>query len=647
MPRAGHAPLRRLAAIVLVTAGVVAALVAGGPRLGAWRKEHALPRGQKPTVLLVTLDAVRADRLGAYGYGQGRTRTVDELAAQGVVFETVYTTAPLCLPAHASLLTGRLPVHHGARDEVDPIVADIPTLAERLRAADYRTAAFLGTSALDQKYGLARGFDVYQDDFGPPGKRPGAFERAAAALVVERALSWLDAPADEPAFLWAHLADAMAPHNLPEAMAKDFAGRAYDGEVAFVDEQLGRLVSGVRQRRPETLVAVVSDHGESLGDHGEDTFGYFVYSATTRVPWILSMPGRIPSGVRVAPVVRTVDLVPTLLDLLGLPAAPGGDGASLVPLLIGRGAEGPGPAPVENVSLRRKFGLAPLFALRSGPHLYVRAPRPELYDTAQDPQEKDDVSTRLTRVAERLASDLAARIPDAASSDTGGLRDPKDTLDLYNRYQLALEMEGRREFDRAIAAHRSILSEAPGFLQARRKLSEVLIRAGRPGESELEMKDMIAKEQALDTTYMNLALVRYRAKKPEEALEWLRKGVALYPASAALRHRLGRLLVESKRYQEAETELREALALEPRLLDGYVALGLALDGQGRHDEARAAFGEVRHMAPDSTEAAEAGVALGITPPSPAPGPPGSSPAPSAAPSPPSPSPFPTPSAPRP
>jgi len=637
LPRPVPSWLRRRGGALLAAVALAGGLLAAKPPLRVWWKERALPRGQKPTVLLVTLDATRADRLGAYGHGQGTTTAADELAAQGVLFEQAYVAAPLCLPSHATILTGRLPLHHGARDELDTLSLDAPTLAEQFRAAGYRTAAFVGTSWLDQSRGLARGFEIYDDDFGPPGKRPGAFERGAAGVVVDRALAWLEAPDDRPLFLWAHLADSMAPHNLPEAIAEDFAGRAYDGEVASVDGQMGKLIAGVRRKHPQTLVAALADHAESLGDHGEDTFGYFLYSATTRVPLLISMPGHIPSGVRVAPVVRTVDLAPTLLDLVGLPVPSGLDGVSLVPLMVGRSREGPGPAAIENVSLRRKYGLAPLFALRSGPYLYVKAPRPELYDTAQEPLEKDDVSARLTRVATRLASELAALIPDSAAPDTGGLRDPKDTLDLYNRYQLALEMEGRRDYLQAIGAHRSILSEAPGFLYARRKLTEVLIRAGRLGESELEMKDLIEKGQAVDSTYLNLALVRYRLKKTDEALEWLAKGEAQFPRSAALRHRMGRLLLEAKRDQDAEAELREAISLEPRFLDAHLALGLALEGQGRKEEAGALFAELRRLAPDSPEAGEAAAALGLAPASPAPSPspsPGSSPSTTPTPSPP-------------
>ena len=618
LPRAVPRSWLRAGSSVLAVALVAVLAAAAGPRLSVWWKERALPRGQKPTVLLVTLDATRADRLACYGYAQAKTPAADELARQGVLFEQAYVAAPLCLPSHATILTGRWPTGHGVRDENDVLGAQVPTLAEQFRAAGYRTAAFVSTSSLDQSRGLGRGFDVYQDDFGPAGKRPGAYERGAASVVVDRALAWLEVIDTRPLFLWVHLADSMAPHNLPEAQARDFEGRPYDGEVAAVDGHLGRLVTGVRRRFPQTLVAALADHGESLGDHGEDSFGYFLYSATTRVPFLLSMPGHLPSGVRVPQVVRSADVVPTLLDLVGLPAPPALDGTSLVPLMVGRAREGPGPAPIENVSLRPKYGLAPLFALRSGPYLYIKAPRSELYDVAQDPQEKDDASARLTRMASTLAAELQARIPDTIAQENRGLRDPKDTLDLYNRYQLALEMEGRRDFAHAIAAHGSILSEAPDFVYARRKLSEVLIRAGQLRESEVVLKELIEKHQAVDVTYLNLALVRYRAKKMGEALDWLRKGVAAFPASAALRHRLGRLLLEAKLYDEAERELREAQALEPRFLDVYVALGAALTGQGRKDDARTVYEKVREIAPDSPEAAEAAVALGLAPASPAP-----------------------------
>lgn len=626
-PRAAPRSWLRTGSLILVAALAAGLAAAGGPRLLAWWKERALPRGQKPTVLLITLDATRADHLGCYGYSAGQTPAADELAQQGVLFEQAYTQVPLCLPSHATLLTGRWPAAHGVREELDVLGPQVPTLAEQFRSAGYRTAAFVSTSSLDQSRGLGRGFDVYQDDFGPAGKRPGAYERGAASVVVSRVLAWLEAVDTRPLFLWVHLADSMAPHNLPEARAKDFAGRPYDGELAEVDGHMGRLVSGVRRRHPQTLVAALADHGESLGDHGEDTFGYFVYSATTRVPFLLSMPGKLPSGVRVPAIVRAVDLVPTLLDLVGLPAPAGLDGASLVPVLLGSRREGPGPAPIENLSLRSKYGLAPLFALRTGPYLYVKAPRSELYDVAQDPQEKDDAAARLTRVASTLAADLQARIPDAAAPENRGLPDPKDALDLYNRYQLAQEMEGHRDFPHAVAAYASIVSEAPGFTNARRKLSEALIRDGQWGQSEVVMKELIDKKQAVDATYLNLALVRYRAKKTDEALDWLRKGVALFPASAPLRHRLGRLLLEKKSYSEAENELREAQALEPRFLDVYVALGAALDGLGRKEEARAVYERVREIAPDSTEAGEAAVALGLAPASASPSPsPGAAPA---------------------
>jgi len=334
LARAGASRPWAAAAAVAAAAGLVAGLLAT-PRLGPWWTERSLPRGQRPAVLLVTLDATRADRLGCYGYAQAKTPAADELARQGVLFEQAYVAAPLCLPSHATILTGRWPAGHGVRDENDVLGATVPTLAEQFRAAGYRTAAFVGTSSVDQSRGLGRGFDVYQDDFGPPGKRPGAYERGAASVVVDQALAWLETIDNRPLFLWVHLADSMAPHNLREAMAKDFEGRPYDGEVTAVDGHMGRLVTGVRRRFPQTLVAALADHGESLGDHGEDTFGYFLYSATTRVPFLLSMPGRLPSGRRVAPVVRTADLAPTLLDLVGLPAPPALDGASLVPLPVG------------------------------------------------------------------------------------------------------------------------------------------------------------------------------------------------------------------------------------------------------------------------------------------------------------------------
>jgi arylsulfatase A-like enzyme/Flp pilus assembly protein TadD len=479
------------------------------------------------------------------------------------------------------------------------------TAAELFRRAGYRTAAVVASTALDRARGLGRGFEDYLDDLNEPGKRPGRGERETAEQVVDRALAWLAAAGPGPVFLWVHLADAKAPHRPPEDLAREYEGRPYDGEIAALDRAVGRLRAKVGEARAQAIFVLTSDHGEALGEHGEEGFGFFLYGATTRVPLVLALPPGGPRGVEVAVPVRSVDVLPTLLDLCGL-RVPRMDGRTLRRLAEGRTQEGPGPAVLENVDLRRSFGLAPLFALRDGAHLYVRAPRPELYEVSKDAAEKEDLSTQQPHVARRLEEALAARVPPGERSAAA---DPKDFLDLLRRYRAAQAIEERGGCAQAALVFRSILSEDPGFTLARVSESEALVRCDRLDEAALVLEDLVERGEARDATYLNLALTHHRRQRTDQALEWLRKGIEAFPRSAALRHRTGRVLLVLKRPEEAAKELEEALALEPRFLDARLALGLAEQQRGRPEQARAAFEETRKLSPGSSEAKEAGEAL--------------------------------------
>ena len=581
---------------------LIGGLLLAALAVGLWL-QLAPRRGNGTSVILITLDAARADHIGAYG-GAVRTPNLDALGRDGVRFDQAYTAAPLCLPAHASILTGRWPRNHGLRtDEQDLDPRGGTTAAEVFKRAGYRTAAVVASTMLDRSRGLARGFDEYLDDLNEPGKRPGRGERESAEQVVDRALGWLASAGPAPVFLWVHLSDAKAPHNPPAELAREYEGRPYDGEIAALDRAVGRLREKVVEARPQSIVAVTADHGDALGDHGEEGFGFFVYSATTRVPLLIALPPGLPRGVKVTAPVRTIDVLPTLADLCGLRART--DGRSLRPLAFGGTQDGPGPALVENLDLRRSFGLAPLFAARDAAHLYVRAPRPELYDVVKDPGEKEDLAAREPEVTRRLEGVLE----DPAPSDKAAAADPKDFLDLLRRYRAAQAMDDNGNCAQAALVYRSIVSEAPDFALARVAESEALTRCERLPEAALVLEELIKRGEARDSTYMNLALTHHRRKATEAALEWLKKGVEAFPRSAALRHRTGRVLLLLKRPEEAVKELEEALALEPRFLDARLALGLAEEARGRREQARAALQEAQKLAPSSPEAKEAADAL--------------------------------------
>ena len=374
---------------------------------GGAGSEVARPRH----LLLVTLDTVRADHLGAYGYAAAETPNLDHLAQAGLRFDQAMSPVPLTLPSHASLLTGRLPLEHGVRHNgARPLAAGTETLATRLTTCGFDTAAFVGAFVLDHRFGLNRGFGHYDDDIArDPGRDLRLEAERPASEVVDRALAWLareEAAPARPQFLWLHLYDAHAPYTPPAPFAERHPDQPYDGEIAAVDAQLGRLLAAVRQRLgADVLVAVVADHGESLGDHGESTHGLLLYQPVLRVPLLLAGPG-LPAGRTVATPVGLTDLAPTLAGLLGC--------AGEVPLGTGRdlsgylraGDEPPGADLYAETQYPTLFGWSPLTALRRGAFKYIAGPRPELYDLNQDRGEEHDLLHREPATARPLAARL-------------------------------------------------------------------------------------------------------------------------------------------------------------------------------------------------------------------------------------------------
>ncbi|MGE5813555.1 MAG: sulfatase, partial [Acidobacteriota bacterium] len=344
-------------------------------------------------LLLVTLDTTRADRIGAYGAPDAGTPNLDRLASEGAVFTHATTAAPLTLPAHSSIFTGRFPPVHGVRDNggffLDP---KQQTLAETLQQNGFETGGFVGAYVLDSKWGVNQGFKKYFDDFDLTKYKAislGAIQRPGNE-VVDEALKWLDGASRSRFFAWVHLYDAHTPYEPPEPFASRFAGRPYQGEISFADSQVGRLVSFLEERDllEKTVIVVVGDHGESLGDHGESGHGFFVYESVMHVPMIVRAPYTLTRGRRITDPVRTVDILPTALDLLGVRAKlPPIDGVSIVPLLAGARREMDLEAYAEALYPLHHFGWSDLRALREGRYKVIAAPRPELYDLESDPKE--------------------------------------------------------------------------------------------------------------------------------------------------------------------------------------------------------------------------------------------------------------------
>lgn len=374
---------------------------------GLWRlvvNPERAPLG----VVIVTLDTTRADRLSAYGYMDAVMPHLDRLAREGIVFDRATSVAPLTLPAHCSLFTGLFPPAHGVHDNADPALSpEHTTLAEILHARGFRTGAFVGSAVLDADRGLSQGFEQYSgvaDGALRDRSRPRPLQRPANETVDE-ALRWLSGVGDSHFFLWVHLYDPHRPYDPPEPFRSAFRD-PYIGEIAFADSQVGRLLDALDRRGQldRTVVVVAGDHGESLGDHGERDHGVFVYESVLRVPLILSAPHVAPG--RIDDVVRLVDVMPTVLDLLGLPR-PRTDGVSLADAIHGR----PGRLDLEAYSeslYPRRFGWSPLRSLRAGRFKLIEAPRPELYDLERDPFEERNIYEERRSLAGTLQERLAA-----------------------------------------------------------------------------------------------------------------------------------------------------------------------------------------------------------------------------------------------
>jgi arylsulfatase A-like enzyme len=352
-------------------------------------------------VVLITLDTTRADRLPAYGFASVLTPALDRLAREGVVFNRAMSVAPLTLTAHTSLLTGLYPPHHGVRDNADAALdAKYATVATILQAAGFHTGAFVGSTVLSADRGLARGFDVYDDGRSRGAKPP---RRRSGDHVVDGALAWLDSIGSSPFLLWVHLYDAHAPQTLPTEYRRTY-GDSYVGGIAFEDAQVGRLIDALDRKHllDSTAIVIAADHGESLGDHGEDEHGIFLYESTLHVPLIVRARGLAPT--RVTGLVSLVDVLPTVLDLVGLPIQQV-DGISLLQMLKNRTKPSMRNVYAESMYAQR-FGWSPLRAVIDEQFKYIDAPKPELYDRDADPFEEHNLIPDHPAIAIAMRNDL-------------------------------------------------------------------------------------------------------------------------------------------------------------------------------------------------------------------------------------------------
>jgi arylsulfatase A-like enzyme/Tfp pilus assembly protein PilF len=563
----------------------------------------ALPEAQspaRPNILLITLDTTRADRIGAYGYKLAETPNLDGLAREGIRFADATTHSPLTAPAHAALFTGRYATRLGVKTNGSTALPEsAETLAEALKGAGYRTAAFIGAFIVDRQYGFAQGFDLFDASFRD--YRPEAKLRVerSADQVIAPALEWLQASAGAPFFGWVHFYDPHTPYAAPPPFGTRHGARPYDGEIAYVDDAIGKLLAALgREALERTLVVAVGDHGEMLGEHGEEEHGVFLYEASLHVPWIVRLPRAERAGTVVAEQVRSVDLMPTVLDLVGVRRAGRAaiDGESLAPVIRGRPRRDPPPSYADAHYPELNFGWSMLRSWRVGEWKYVDAPRPELYDLRVDRRELKNVTAQRSNVSARMAAELqdtwrsfgeaaesVAPQPDPetlarlrslgyvgiATPRPGGHRgpDPKDKIQDLQRFRTLLT---GATADLAAGRSDAAIAKLKGAVAINDRAYDVHVLLGDAWRQKGEFDKALGEYDAaalLNPEIVSphlLAAEAYRAQGlSEKALERVEAAARIGPGSGEVAFARGRVMEGAGRIDEALAAYHRAVDVNP------------------------------------------------------------------------------------
>jgi len=540
---------------------------------------------EKPNIVLVTLDSARADRMGFLGAKGGLTPNLDGLARQSIVFEQAYAQSPSTVASHAALLTGTYPPYNNVSELGAGLGARLPYLPELLRAAGYRTAAFVGTMQLDPREGFApgfdRGFDKYDAGFRLPQmgeSRYGTVERRGAE-VVGRALSWLERPGKGPFFLWLELNDAHAPYQPPAGYGR--AGSAYNGEIKYADAQLSKLFAGLRSRKlyDTALIVVASDHGESLGAHGEETHGVFLYDETIHVPLLVKLPQN--RAAKAAAHVRLVDVAPTVLEMAGVPAPPQMQGQSLLRAMRQAGM---GEAAYARSDFSREaFGWSRLEAWRAGKYLYIRAPKPELYDTDGDPGATHNLAGSSQATAGTMATQLLAFDGRMTGKASGSAQLSSSELQ-------KLASLGYVGLQKPVSSNEGAVTgtDPKDEIALANKVEDAMreIEDGKPQRASAALQTVLKGHPQMFLAQFAVGTAKMQERQYAAAVPFLRKAIELQPQAAWAYYEMGEALTHTGDWKGAATHLEIAVARLPEMAEAHATLAEAYQHLGRVAEAK-------------------------------------------------------------
>jgi arylsulfatase A-like enzyme/cytochrome c-type biogenesis protein CcmH/NrfG len=559
--------------------------------------QRKAPQKSYPDVFLVTIDTLRADHVHCYGYEKIATPTLDLLAKDGIRFAAAFTPSPITNTSHTSILTGLLPSAHGVTDFAVPLASAHPTLAELLQKQGYQTAGFIGAVILDSKSlapGLDRGFDFY-DNFpqhSASKSRWGRVERRGMD-VVQHAEKWLDAHRTGPRFVWVHLYDPHDPYEPPLPYSQTYKDRLYDGEIAYADSALGHFVSYLKKQGwyDRALIVAVGDHGEGLGEHREETHGIFLYDSTTHVPLILKLQNQQDATRVVSAQVRTTDILPSILDLAGIPAPDRLDGESLRPYFTDAGAQDRTAFGETDYPLR--FGWAPLRSVREAGFKFIEAPRPELYHLHSDPQELQNRYAPWDANVQKFRAQLAelrSRLPKPEQASSGAVG--KGTTDELR----ALGYLGPSDaLTSTTVPEPSLLPDPKDKIEEQNLLHTAMLASddGRTADARLALEKVLQADSQSPTALLQLGQLELEAGNGNKAADYLRRATEVRPDDAIAAFDYGRALELSGDLPHARDALNASLKLNPsqfpaRLLMGQICLRLQ-DPKTAEDQLEAAL----------------------------------------------------------
>ena len=570
----------------------------------------------RANVVLITVDTVRADHVGCYGDKNIQTPTIDALAADGILYEHAIAQVPLTWPSHTAIMTGTYPFQNGVQDFTgQPLDPKFQTLAQAMKRNGYATGAVVSSFVLDRTWGLGRGFDFYDDAFSAK-----QFETSDLGLVqrrasesVDHALKWLKrvsaAGAAKPFFFWLHLYDPHSPYDPPPPFAEEYKSHPYDGEIAYADAQLGRLIEWLKAsgRYQKTLVIFVSDHGESLGEHGEREHGFFLYDATTRVPLIVKLPRSASGGIRITAAAETVDIAPTILRELGIR-----DDISKQlqgqPLPLHRNEGDSGRAAYsETFYPFSSFGWSPLHSLQNERYEYIEAPKPELYDLQADPSESHNIVSTQTAMATVMKEALAARMakktveassvgssaelsPDAveklralgymaykspvsAAALKSGLSDPKEKIWEFNSILEAADDFQATRFEDGASLLQQVQQKDPDMYLVPFMLGEAQTRQEQWAEAKANLERSLKLNPTFDQAMTALARADHGLGQDDDARHWLNEAIKANSQNYRAWYELGWIQAGSDT-QAARNAFAKSVELQPNFGPGHRELGM-------------------------------------------------------------------------